>query len=237
MDSDNKSNNNNLNSIILSTKNLTKIYQSGETLDFAALDNVSIDIKRSELTIIKGRSGSGKTTLLNMLGALDQPTSGSVMMNGVNYSELSRYEMEEFRRTNMGFVFQSVALFPIMSAYENVDFALRLAEYEGDRDERIKEVMSLVGIEDRMLHTPEEMSGGEQQRAAIARAIAPGPDVLFADEPTGALDTLTGIKVVTLFKKLIEKEGISIVMTTHDPGLMQMGDTVYEMSDGVIIGE
>ena len=223
--------------IILSARNLTKIYKSGESQSFAALDNVSIDIKRSELTIIKGRSGSGKTTLLNMLGALDQPTSGSVSMNGINYSDLDKARLEDYRRTHMGFVFQSVALFPIMSAYENVDFALRLADYEGDMDERIRNVMTLVGIEDRMLHTPEEMSGGEQQRVAIARAIAPGPDVLFADEPTGALDTVTGIKVVTLFKKLIETEGISIVMTTHDPGLMQLGDTVYEMSDGNIIGE
>ena len=143
--------------------------------------------------------------------------------------------MEEFRRTHMGFVFQSVALFPIMSAYENVDFALRLADYKDNRDERIKEAMSMVGIEERMKHNPEEMSGGEQQRVAIARAIAPKPDVVFADEPTGALDTENGIKVVSLFKHLIEKEGITIIMTTHDPGLMQMGDRVLEMNDGKII--
>lgn len=222
--------------IILRGEHLTKIYQTGKAEPFAALDDVSIGIKRAELTILKGRSGSGKTTLINMLSALDKPTSGSVVMEDTELTELSAEKMEEFRRVHMGFVFQSVALFPIMTAYENVDFALRLAEYEGDRDERIKEVMTLVGIEERMRHTPEEMSGGEQQRVAIARAIAPRPEVLFADEPTGALDTATGIKVVTLFKKLIEKEGLSIVMTTHDPGLMQMGDTVYEMSDGKVLG-
>ena len=204
--------------IILRTENIVKEYKSGKTGVFR-----------------EGRSGSGKTTLLNMLSYLDKPTQGTVTMGDTVLGELSDEQMEDFRREHMGFVFQSVALFPIMSAYENVDFALRLAEYEGDRDARIKEVMTLVGIEERMMHTPDEMSGGEQQRVAIARAIAPRPDVLFADEPTGALDTATGIKVVKLFKKLIEAEGLSIVMTTHDPGLMQMGDTVYEMSDGRLV--
>lgn len=221
--------------IILRTENIVKEYKSGKTGVFRALDDVSVGIERAKLTIIKGRSGSGKTTLLNMLSYLDKPTQGTVTMGDTVLGELSDEEMEDFRREHMGFVFQSVALFPIMSAYENVDFALRLAEYEGDRDARIKEVMTLVGIEERMMHTPDEMSGGEQQRVAIARAIAPRPDVLFADEPTGALDTATGIKVVKLFKKLIEAEGLSIVMTTHDPGLMQMGDTVYEMSDGRLV--
>ncbi|MCR5227105.1 MAG: ABC transporter ATP-binding protein [Eubacterium sp.] len=221
--------------IILRTENIVKEYKSGKTGVFRALDDVSVGIERAKLTIIKGRSGSGKTTLLNMLSYLDKPTQGTVTMGDTVLGELSDEQMEDFRREHMGFVFQSVALFPIMSAYENVDFALRLAEYEGDRDARIKEVMTLVGIEERMMHTPDEMSGGEQQRVAIARAIAPRPDVLFADEPTGALDTATGIKVVKLFKKLIEAEGLSIVMTTHDPGLMQMGDTVYEMSDGRLV--
>lgn len=221
--------------IVLKTEHITKEYKSGKSGVFRALDDVNVEIERAKLTIIKGRSGSGKTTLLNMLSYLDKPTSGIVTMGETELSKLSDEEMEDFRREHMGFVFQSVALFPIMSAYENVDFALRLAEYEGDRDLRIKEVMTLVGIEERMMHAPDEMSGGEQQRVAIARAIAPHPDVLFADEPTGALDTATGIKVVKLFKKLIEAEGISIVMTTHDPGLMEMGDVIYEMSDGRLV--
>ena len=184
---------------VLKTEHITKEYKSGKSGVFRALDDVNVEIERAKLTIIKGRSGSGKTTLLNMLSYLDKPTSGSVTMGETELGKLSDEEMEDFRREHMGFVFQSVALFPIMSAYENVDFALRLAEYEGDRDSRIKEVMTLVGIEERMMHAPDEMSGGEQQRVAIARAIAPHPDVLFADEPTGALDTATGIKVVKLF--------------------------------------
>lgn len=221
--------------IVLKTEHITKEYKSGKSGVFRALDDVNVEIERAKLTIIKGRSGSGKTTLLNMLSYLDKPTSGIVTMGETELGKLSDEEMEDFRREHMGFVFQSVALFPIMSAYENVDFALRLAEYERDRDLRIKEVMTLVGIEERMMHAPDEMSGGEQQRVAIARAIAPHPDVLFADEPTGALDTATGIKVVKLFKKLIEAEGISVVMTTHDPGLMEMGDVIYEMSDGRLV--
>ena len=136
------------------------------------------------------------------------------------------------RRYNVGFVFQSVALVPIMSAYENVDFALKLADYKGDRDARIKEVLSIVGLEKRMSHMPSQMSGGEQQRVAIARAVAHKPKIIFADEPTGALDTATGLSVIKLFKELIDKEGITIVMTTHDPNLMSFGDAVYEMEDG-----
>ena len=132
----------------------------------------------------------------------------------------------------MGFVFQSVALVPIMSAYENVDFGLKLAEYEGDRDARIKEVLGIVGLSKRMSHMPAQMSGGEQQRVAIARAVAHKPKIVFADEPTGALDTASGLAVMKLFRELVDKEAITIVMTTHDPNLMQLGDMVYEMEDG-----
>ena len=137
--------------IVLKTEHITKEYKSGKSGVFRALDDVNVEIERAKLTIIKGRSGSGKTTLLNMLSYLDKPTSGIVTMGETELGKLSDEEMEDFRREHMGFVFQSVALFPIMSAYENVDFALRLAEYEGDRDLRIKEVMKLVGMEERMI--------------------------------------------------------------------------------------
>jgi putative ABC transport system ATP-binding protein len=150
--------------------------------------------------------------------------------------ELSVSEREKLRRYQIGFVFQSVALIPIMSAYENVDFGLRLAEYQDDRDKRIRQVMHLVGLTKRMKHMPGQMSGGEQQRVAIARAVAHKPKVIFADEPTGALDTASGLAVMKLFRELVEQEGITIVMTTHDPGLMELGDVVYEMEDGEIVG-
>lgn len=196
------------------------------------LKGVDIEIPRQKLTILKGRSGSGKTTLLNILSTLDKPTSGEVEFLDKKYSTMSDSDKEQMRRTELGFVFQSIALIPIMNAYENVDFSLRLAGINTGRDDRIKRVMSLVNMQERMLHMPGQMSGGEQQRIAIARAVAHSPKVLFADEPTGALDTENGIKVMKLFRHLIEKEGVTVVMTTHDPNLMELGDVVYEMEDG-----
>ncbi len=219
---------------MISCKNIYKYFFKGQPQEFAALKDVCIDIPSGSLSIIKGRSGSGKTTLLNMLSALDNPDEGEIILDGENLTEMSESERDMVRRRKIGFVFQSVALIPVMTAYENVDFGLRIAGVKKDRDARIMEVLGLVGLSERAKHLPAELSGGEKQRVAIARAIAAKPKVIFADEPTGALDTATGIRIVTLFKNIIEKEGITIVMTTHDPGLMQMGDVTYEMSDGVI---
>lgn len=220
---------------ILIGKNIVRCFKTGGE-DFYALKGVDINIPKGTLTILKGRSGSGKTTLLNILGALDQATDGEVIFDGESIGKLSDSDRETMRRKDIGFVFQSVALIPIMNAYENVDFAMRLAECEGEYEDRIKHVLNIVGMSERMLHMPGQMSGGEQQRVAIARAIAHSPKIIFADEPTGALDTETGLKVMHLFKKLVEKEGITIVMTTHDPNLMEMGDLVYELEDGEIVG-
>lgn len=222
---------------IISCRNLYKYYYKGQPQEFAALKGVNLDIPEGCLAIIKGRSGSGKTTLLNMMSALDSFDEGNVIFDGEEIGGLSDNEKDVLRRKKIGYVFQSVAIIPVMSAYENVDFALRAAGVKGNRDARIKEVLNLVGLLDRAKHMPQELSGGEKQRVAIARAIAPGPRVIFADEPTGALDTATGIKIVNLFKNLIEKEGTTIVMTTHDPGLMQLGDVTFDMSDGVISTE
>lgn len=219
---------------IITAKNIDRCFNVGGE-DFYALKNVNMEIKKGTLTILKGRSGSGKTTLLNIISALDQPTSGEVWFDGVNLADMSESEKEALRRQNIGFVFQSVALIPVMNAYENVEFSMRLAECEGEYDERIKSTLKLVGMEDRMSHMPGQMSGGEQQRIAIARAVAHKPKVIFADEPTGALDTESGIKVMKLFRRLIEKEGITIVMTTHDPNLMELGDVIYEMEDGELV--
>ena len=206
--------------------------------EFYALKHVDIDIPAGKLTILKGRSGSGKTTLMNILSALDAPTEGDVSFDGQVYSEMEDAQKEQLRRKEIGFVFQAVALIPIMNAYENVDFAMRLAEPDltaKEVDERIRETLALVGMEERMRHMPGQMSGGEQQRVAIARAVAHRPKVVFADEPTGALDTESGLRVMQLFRNLIEKEGVTIVMTTHDPNLMELGDVVYELEDGEII--
>ena len=219
---------------IMIAENVVKCFKTGGE-DFYALKGVNMEVSRGRLTILKGRSGSGKTTLLNALSTLDEPTSGEVYFDGRAYSELTDKDKEKIRRQEIGFIFQSVALIPIMNAYENVDFALRLTGNIEDSDAHIREVLDLVGMKDRMLHMPMQMSGGEQQRVAIARAVVHRPKVIFADEPTGALDTETGIRVMALFRKLVEKEGITIVMTTHDPNLMELGDIIYEMKDGELI--
>ncbi len=201
---------------------------------FWALKGIDADIPAGALTILKGRSGSGKTTLLNILSALDRPTAGEVLFDGQDTARMSEDERTRLRRKKIGFVFQSVALIPMMNARENVEFALRLARVRGNLSARAMECLRLVGLDKRANHMPQELSGGEQQRVAIARAIAHRPSVLFADEPTGELDTNTSLRVVKIFKDLIEAEGVTIVMTTHDTGLMEIGDCVYEIEDGEI---
>ena len=203
--------------------------------EFWALKGITADVPRGKLTILKGRSGSGKTTLMNILGALDKPTEGEVLFDGRNIVTMNERQRAHLRRSEIGFVFQSVALIPMMSALENVEYALRLTRYKGDRTARAKECLKLLGLGQRMNHLPQELSGGEQQRVAIARAIAHKPQVIFADEPTGELDTNTGLQVVKIFKELTQSEGVTIIMTTHDPGLMELGDAVYELEDGEIV--
>ena len=204
---------------------------------FWALRDINITAPAGKLTILKGRSGSGKTTLMNILGALDKPTNGQVYLGGEDIVKLDERRRGLIRRRSIGYVFQSVALIPMMSAYENVEYALRLAGMRSGRRERASECLKMVGLGQRMNHMPHEMSGGEQQRVAIARAIAHKPKVIFADEPTAELDTNTGLQVVKIFKDLCAGEGITIVMTTHDTGLMEIGDMVYELQDGEIVGK
>lgn len=203
--------------------------------EFWALKGIDIAVPEGKLTILKGRSGSGKTTLLNILGALDKPTKGKVFFNDADIAQMDEGKRTALRRMQIGFVFQSVALLPMMTAFENVEYALRLTNYKGNRKARAMECLKLVGLAQRVNHMPQELSGGEQQRVAIARAIAHNPKVIFADEPTGALDTTTGLQVVKIFKELTEKEGVTIVMTTHDTGLMEIGDAVYELEDGEVV--
>ncbi len=223
--------------LIMDAKDIVRVYKNMAGEEFYALNHVNMEIKRGSLTILRGRSGSGKTTLLNILSALDRPDGGTVTCEGNVISEESEADREQFRRTTIGYIFQAVALVPMMNAYENVEFSLRLSGYDGDYKERVTECLKKVGLKDRMYHMPSEMSGGEQQRVAIARAIAHKPKVIFADEPTAELDTQTALQVVKVFKELIANEGISIIMTTHDSGLFDIGDVCYEMEDGQIVGK
>lgn len=222
-------------SCIIKTENLSRDFRSGNMV-VHALKNVSIEIEKGKLTILRGRSGSGKTTLINLLGALDRPNSGTVDFNGIDITRAGERVRNELRRKHMGFVFQSVALISMMSAYENVEFGLRIAGISAKgRSERARKCLSLVGLGRRMDHRPHELSGGEQQRVAIARAIAHNPDVVFADEPTAELDTHMGLQVVKLFKNLVEMEGLTVVMTTHDPSMIEVADHVLTLEDGEIV--
>ncbi|MCI7106484.1 MAG: ABC transporter ATP-binding protein [Agathobacter sp.] len=220
--------------VLIHTSHLVKCFPTGDGKTFRALNGINLDIQKGTLTILKGRSGSGKTTLLNTLSALDEPTEGEVECFGEKISGMTEAQKENLRRYRMGFVFQSIALVPVMSAYENIDFALRLAGYPDNRDNRIRECLEKVGLLKRMNHMAGQLSGGEQQRVAIARALSHRPDVIFADEPTGALDTASGLVVMKLFQELVRNEGVTIVMTTHDPNLMDLGDAVFEIADGAI---
>ncbi len=218
---------------MIETKNVNRIFPvtGGE---FHALKDITIQIPKKSLTILKGRSGSGKTTLMNLLGALDRPTSGSILFEGQDICNYTEQQCELLRRKEIGFVFQSVSLIPMMNAFENVEFSMRLAGITEGRKERVEECLKLVGLGNRMEHMPQEMSGGEQQRVAIARALAHRPKVIFADEPTAELDTATATAVMKLFRELVEKEDVTIVMTTHDVGLMSAGTLSYELEDGRI---
>lgn len=205
--------------------------------DFQALKSVNANIPEGILTILKGRSGSGKTTLLNIVGALDNPTNGRVIIDGQDVSRLSAYQKENLRRRKIGFVFQSVSLIPSMNAFQNVEFSMRLAGIRGDHKKRVEECLKMVGLGSRMHHMPSEMSGGEQQRVAIARAIAHSPSIILADEPTAELDSAMAAEVTKLFQEMTKKEHVTIVMTTHDVGLMDAGDMVIELENGVQISQ
>lgn len=203
--------------------------------EFQALKDINVEIMKSTLTILKGRSGSGKTTLMNIIGALDNPTSGNVFIEGRRVGKMSDKERENLRRKEMGFVFQAVSLMPTMNAFQNVEFSMRLAGIKvgRERDRRVEECLKLVGLGSRMHHMPAEMSGGEQQRVAIARAIAHRPKLILADEPTAELDSAMAAQVTKLFQEMTRKEGITILMTTHDVGLMDAGDSIIELEAGV----
>ena len=222
---------------IIRTEALCRTFQSGDT-EVQAVKNVALHIETGTLTALRGRSGSGKTTTLNMLSGLDTPTSGDIWLDGKQISAMGENERDRFRRYEIGFIFQSVALIAQMSAYENVEFGLRLAGYPAkERALRAQECLSFVGLKKRMHHRPAELSGGEQQRVAIARAIAHKPKVIFADEPTAALDTVMGLQVMRVFRDLVQKEGTTVLLTSHDPNMMELVDHVYTLQDGEIVDE
>lgn len=220
---------------ILRTEDVNRSFRIGNT-GIDVLKGINLEIERGTFNILMGPSGSGKTTLMNILGALDRPNTGKVFIDGEEITGMSERKRDALRRSKLGYVFQSVALVSNMSAFENIDFALRIAKYSAkERKKRVEECLDFVGLKKRMKHYPGEMSGGEQQRVAIARAIAHKPMLLLADEPTAELDTNTGLRVVKLFKDLVVQENITVIMCTHDPSMMEVADNIYMLEDGVII--
>ena len=198
--------------------------------------DVDLEVEAGTLTAIRGRSGSGKTTLLNLLGGLDRPTSGTVVVDGDDLNQLSDDELVEIRRFKVGFVFQSFGLIPILTTLENVQIPMRLTNTPvGERETRSRELIDRVGLADRSKHRPHELSGGEQQRVAIARALANRPKVLIADEPTGQLDTRTGQMIVELIHDLVRSVGVAVIMATHDPAPLALADRVVELRDGRVL--
>ena len=219
---------------IVETRQLSRDYAMPGGVVHAVRD-VSVELGAGQLVALRGRSGSGKTTFLSMVGALDRPTSGSVMVDGLEVSSLPESQLVGFRRQRIGFVFQTFGLLPILSAAENVEVPLRLIRAEPrERDRRVADLLTLVGLADRMRHRPHELSGGEQQRVAIARALANRPQLLLADEPTGQLDSQTGRSIMVLLRDLVRGEGVTAIVATHDPMLIDLADRVIELQDGRI---
>ncbi len=203
-----------------------------------AVAGIDLSIVRGHLVAVRGRSGSGKTTLLSLIGTLDRPTSGSVAVDGMPVSEMPESKLVGFRRQKIGFIFQAFGLLPILSAAENVEVPLRLVATDPSaRDQRVAELLDHVGLGDRMNHRPHELSGGEQQRVAIARALANRPDLLLADEPTGQLDSQTGHGIMTLLRGLVRSEGVTAVVATHDPAMLDVADRVIELRDGRVVSD
>jgi putative ABC transport system ATP-binding protein len=217
---------------IAATEALEREYEAGDAV-VHALQGVDVRIARGELTVVHGRSGSGKTTLLNMIGGLDRPTRGRVWVDGAEVSAMGEDELVRLRREKIGFVFQAFGLVPILTAAENVEVPLRLRnEHPGTRTKRVAELLDLVGLAGRARHRPYELSGGEQQRVAIVRALANRPKLLIADEPTGQLDSSNARTIMEVIRELVRSEGVSAIVATHDPLLLDVADRVFELRDG-----
>ena len=202
-----------------------------------AVDEVTLEIRAGEFVALLGSSGSGKSTLLNLMAGLDRPTGGAIFANGRNLSGLSSLELARYRSRTVGMVFQSFNLLPRMTLEENVELPLRLAEVDrGERGARVQEALERVRLEKRLTHRPSELSGGEQQRAALARALVNRPTILFADEPTGNLDSATGESIMLLLKEIQQKLGMTIVMVTHERPLAErFADRIAALADGKLL--
>ena len=218
---------------ILETKNLKKIYGSGEN-EVHALDGVSISVEEGEFVAIVGTSGSGKSTLLNMLGGLDRPTSGSVVVREKELMKMKEEELTIFRRRNVGFVFQNYNLLPILNVYENIVYPIEIDGSKVDK-EFVRQIIYNLGLERKLKNMPNNLSGGQQQRVAIARALATKPAIILADEPTGNLDSKTSMDVILLMQSISREFNQTILMITHNEEIAQMADRMIRIEDGKVV--
>jgi putative ABC transport system ATP-binding protein len=219
---------------VVKIENVTRVYQVGK-LETQALRGVNLSIESGEFTALVGPSGSGKTTLLQMIGCLDQPTSGRVIIGGKDVTKLNRNQRADMRRGTIGFIFQFFALIPTLTAYENVEMPLLLNGHSPkERQERVMELLKAVDLTDRANNRPDQLSGGQQQRVAIARALASKPTLILADEPTANLDTTNGKQVMDIMKKLNKETGVTFVFATHDPRVISYASRVVTLQDGLI---
>ncbi len=221
--------------IVVETVNLNKDYYLGE-ITVPALRDINLKVKKGEFIVIMGPSGSGKSTLLNMIGGLDNPTSGNVYINGQDISQMSDGTLTELRAQEIGFIFQFYNLVPVLTAFENVELPMMvngISEKEGKK--RAKGLLEMVGLADRMHHRPDELSGGQRQRVSIARALANKPSIVLADEPTGDVDTRTGDEILELMHDLNKNMGVTFIVITHDPNIAEHCDRLIRIIDGQIV--
>ena len=227
-----------MNKTVIEMRNIIKRYYIGQPNELQILNGISLDIHEHEFVAIVGQSGSGKSTLMNMIGALDRPTEGTYLLNGVDISTLDDYELSRIRNQEIGFVFQTFNLISRTNALKNVEMPMMYAGMpRKQRLMRAMELLKIVGMEDRADHQPNELSGGQKQRVAIARAMANKPSLLLADEPTGALDSRTGRMIMDLFHKLHREEGTTIVLITHSNELAAETERIITISDGSVISD
>lgn len=223
---------------IIEMKNVVKKYYIGTPNELTILKGISMDVYEGEFLSIVGASGSGKSTLMNIIGVLDRPTEGTYLLSGENVAGMSENALSDLRNRRIGFVFQTFNLIPRTTALKNVELPMLYAGYSRrERNRRAMELLEMVGMGDRVKHLPNELSGGQKQRVAIARAMANNPDILLADEPTGALDTQTGRMVMDIFHKLNREQGKTIILITHNPELAAETHRILTLRDGQFVGE
>jgi len=223
---------------IIRLEGIIKRFFIGHPNELEVLHGINLEVNEGEFVSVVGESGSGKSTLMNIIGALDRPTEGTYSLRGTEVTEAKDKQLSDIRNREVGFVFQTYNLIARTSAQKNVELPMLYAGMsKKERAERAKELLELVGMEERMHHKPDELSGGQKQRVAIARAVANNPAIILADEPTGALDSVTGHKIMDIFHKLHEEEGKTIVLITHSQELAQETDRVITLSDGNVVGE